>query len=112
MVKSHRNKKVGSAIQRELSFLIYREIHDPRLEGVTITHVEMSKDLSQAKVFYFVPAGKERESVIKGFESAKGFLRHALSVALNMRRVPSLSFVYDDTLDFFEKVTKISEEKE
>ncbi|MCX7769579.1 MAG: 30S ribosome-binding factor RbfA [Proteobacteria bacterium] len=108
MVKSHRVNRVGSAIQREISALIYKEIHDPRLEGVTITHVEITMDLSQAKIYYFVPTGKERKSVEKGFESAKGFLRHAISEALQIKRVPNLVFVYDDTLDLFEKISKDS----
>lgn len=106
MVKTHRINRVCSAIQREISALIYKEIHDPRLEGVTITHVEITQDLSQAKVYYFIPSGREKRSVEKGFESAKGFLRHAISVALQIKRVPNLTFVYDDTLELFEMVTK------
>lgn len=106
MVKTHRVNRVCSAIQREISFLIYREIHDPRLEGVTITHVEITKDLSQAKVYYFVPSGREKKSVEKGFESAKGFLRHAISEALHIKRVPNLIFIYDDTLEFIESLGK------
>lgn len=112
MVKGLRGKKMGAAIQREIAACIFKNIQDPRLEGVTITHVELSDDLSRAKVYFFVPEGREIKVVLKGFESAKGYLRTVIAEVIKTRRIPALTFIYDDSLEFFEKAGFIKEKDE
>lgn len=104
MVKGRRQKRLGSLIHKEIASMILKDVKDPRLDGVTITNVVVSDDYSTAKVFFFIHKDMKLKSVLKGFESAKGFLKAELSHVLQLRRVPELSFIYDDTLDMFEKL--------
>ena len=96
----HRSRRVEAEIQRLLAELLRREVRDPRVGAVTITAVEVSRDLSHAKVF-FVPFAGERDvaGVGAALGSAAGFLRVQLKRQLKMRHVPELHFVADQTIE-------------
>jgi len=85
---------------RLLSELVRREVKDPRVGLVTFTTVEISRDLSHAKV-YFVPFDGKRpaEEVAAALASAAGFLRNHLKKQLEIRHVPELRFAVDHTID-------------
>ncbi|GIK34135.1 MAG: ribosome-binding factor A [Gammaproteobacteria bacterium] len=94
-----RSRRVGEAIQRILSEALAARIRDPRLSGVTITQVEVSRDLAVARVFYAVlggstPAGE----VAAGLHAAQGFFRSAVARELRVRKVPELRFRHDDAI--------------
>lgn len=97
-----RTQRIGDQMQRELSQLIQREIKDPRLALVTITAVEVSRDLSHAKVFVTVMGqAEEADSVEKNLQilkDAAGFLRMHLGKAMKLRSVPQLHFNYDASI--------------
>lgn len=112
MVNERRRKRLGSLIQREIAGLILREVQDPRLEGVTITDVLLSDDMSEAKVYFFVHQGTNIRQVLKAFENAKGFFKAELSHIIEVRRMPSLTFIYDDALDLFAKLNNTTSESE
>jgi len=107
LVKGRRQKRLAALIQKEIAGLIIKGVKDPRLEGVTITDVVVSEDYSQAKVFFFIHQDMDLQRVLKGFESAKGFFKSELSHLLDLRRVPDLKFIYDDTLDLFGKIERL-----
>jgi ribosome-binding factor A len=98
-----RTQRIGDQMQRELSQLIQREIKDPRVGLVTVTAVEVSRDLSNAKVFVTVmgrdaddaAAVEESRKVLQG---AAGFLRMQLGKAMQLRTVPQLRFHYDASI--------------
>ena len=94
-----RARRVGEQIQRELALLLQREIRDPRLSQVTISAVKVTRDMSQATV-YFTVLGEKADipSIQQALEKASGFLRHALGEQLVMRSLPQLKFVYDDSI--------------
>jgi ribosome-binding factor A len=96
----HRSKRVEEQLQRLLVDLIRREVNDPRVGSITITHVEVSRDLSHAKV-QFLPFDSTRPAaeVQKALTSAAGFLRVHLKKHLQMRQVPELHFQVDDTIE-------------
>jgi ribosome-binding factor A len=96
----HRSKRVEEQIQRLLAELIRREVKDPRVGAVTITAVEVSRDLSHAKVF-FLPFDAKRSTTEVGaaLGSAAGFLRIHLKKHLKMRHAPELHFVPDESID-------------
>jgi ribosome-binding factor A len=102
----HRSRRVEEQIQRLLVDLIRREVKDPRVGPITITAVEVSRDLSHAKV-HFLPfdAGRDAAVVAAALGSAAGFLRLNLKKQLAMRQVPELHFVVDETI---EKATRLS----
>jgi ribosome-binding factor A len=89
--------RVGEQIRRELAEEI-RKLKDPRIGMVTITDVEVSKDLAVARVYYSVLGeGDVIASTQKGLDRAAGFLRRELGHAMRLRVIPELRFHYDDT---------------
>jgi ribosome-binding factor A len=93
-----RSRRVEEQIQRVLSDVVRAEVRDPRLNGVIISTVKVSRDLSVAWIYYSIldPAGS-LEEMRAAFKSASGFLRGRLASELSVRRVPELRFEYDDT---------------
>lgn len=97
-----RSHRVADFIQRELAELIRTEIKDPRVSSmVTVSSVEVSRDLGTAKIHYTImnPQEGEREETQKALKSAAGFLRRKLAPRLNTRSVPELRFYYDDSIE-------------
>ena len=95
-----RAQRVGDQIQRELAMLIPREVKDPRLGFVTLTGVDVSRDLGHAKVFITLMNSEERETVDANLEllnEAAGYLRMLLGKAIKIRSIPQLRFYYDDS---------------
>jgi len=100
MAKSYRKERLNESIKELLSELILSRIKDPRVGFVTITGVEVSKDLVTAKVFYTVLGNDdERDESKQGLESAKNFLRKTISGELKLRNTPDFRFIYDNSLD-------------
>lgn len=95
-----RTQRMGGQIQRELALIVQQEIRDPRVGFVTISAVELSRDLSHAKVFITVmdPAQDVAET-LKVLNKASGFLRKLLGQRMVMRSLPELRFAYDKSLD-------------
>lgn len=93
-----RSDRVGDQMQRELADLIRLDVKDPRVGMVTLTEVEVSRDLAHAKV-YFTQLGGEAKGLEaeEGLNHAAGYLRHVLGTRLRLRSVPTLRFIYDDT---------------
>lgn len=94
----HRSERVGDQMQRELADLIRLEVKDPRVGMVTLSGVEVTRDLAHAKVFFTQLGGEEKGlEAEQGLNHAAGYLRHALGTRLRLRSVPTLRFIYDDT---------------
>lgn len=96
--QSSRPLRVGEQLRREITNLLRNEVKDPRVSDIIIYDVVVSKDLGTAKV-YFSPMDLEQDAseVIKGLQSASGFLRTVLSKNLHMRKMPELRFIVDET---------------
>ncbi|MGC8782009.1 MAG: 30S ribosome-binding factor RbfA [Anaerolineae bacterium] len=96
---SYRQQRISELLHQELSLLISAELTDPRLADalVTVTHVTVSPDLHNARVFvdHALPA-EANHQVLAALRHAEGFLRHALAENLNLRVVPELSFAIDE----------------
>jgi len=95
-----RASRVADQIQRDLSGLIRQEVKDPRVGLVTITAVEVNRDLSHAKIYVSSlaeAAGVEQS--VEALQRAAGFLRSQLSRTLNLRSVPQLQFLYDASVE-------------
>ena len=90
-----RPRRVGEQIRRELADILTRDIRDPRFPHVTISAVEVSRDLSHAKIFIIPPEGHDVGELIKSIRKASGFLRKNLAERLNIRMMPALQFVHD-----------------
>lgn len=95
-----RNRRVGEQIQRELAQLLQREINDPRLGMVTISAVEVSRDLTVAKVFFTVLNPEhDVKQTLNGLNHATGFLRRELGKRMQLRVVPELRFQFDSSIE-------------
>ncbi|HEY8538755.1 MAG TPA: 30S ribosome-binding factor RbfA [Steroidobacteraceae bacterium] len=93
-----RSNRVAHQIQRALSELIRREVRDPRLGMLTLTEVQVSKDLAYAKVFYSV-LGADKAQVQEILDEAAPMLRGPLGRALHLRHSPELRFVNDELIE-------------
>mgnify|MGYP003589162533 FL=1 len=92
-----RTDRVGEQIQRELAVLVRERVKDPRVTFITILDVDVSKDLSHAKVWFDVLNPEQGLPAQEALNHAAGFLRHELGKVMKLRVTPQLQFFYDDT---------------
>lgn len=104
---SGRPHKLGDQIQRELSDLLQREVRDPRVGMVTITAVDVSPDLSHAKVFFTLLDAAKVEETVHGLQRAAGFLRSQLARRVKLYTTPELRFVYDESVERGDRLSRL-----
>jgi ribosome-binding factor A len=92
-----RSDRLASQIHRELSLLIRNSLKDPRLAQPSILDVQVTRDLSLAKVYFSVLDPEHSDATAQALNHAAGFLQHELGKAIKSRITPKLSFIYDDT---------------
>jgi ribosome-binding factor A len=108
---SQRAQRVGEQIQRELAQMLRDEVKDPRVGRVTITAVEVSPDLSHAKVFVTHLAGREHaDEAVRALSRTVGFLRTELSHRMQLYSVPQLHFAYDDSIESGIRLSQLIDE--
>lgn len=97
---SKRTIRVAERLKKDVSMILLRRINDPRIIGVTITGADISPDLRHARI-YWVSGGTEqdKESAAAGLKSATNLVKRELGRGLNLRNVPHIRFIHDDTLD-------------
>ena len=101
-----RSERVAGQLRRDLARLIAQEIKDPQVGFVSLSDVEVTRDLSHAKVFITVYEPEKAKESLKALRRASAFLRQRLSQELRLRHVPELHFVHDDSV---EKGSRIDE---
>ena len=105
--RSGRPEKLGDLIQRELSDLLQRELRDPRVGMVTITSVDVSPDLSHAKVFFTIFDKERLEDTLAGLKRSSGFLRSQLARRIKLYTTPELRFVYDESVERGDRLSRL-----
>jgi ribosome-binding factor A len=107
----HRSRRIEDQIQRILSEVIRVDVRDPRLHGAIITAVDVSRDLSVAKI-YFTSLDPEQgaDELSEAFASALKFIRGRLAQQLTVRSVPELRFLHDDSMARGEAMDRLIEE--
>lgn len=103
---SHSNRRVPRTVRldeqfrEEISKLLMKGLKDPRVGFVTISRVEITNDLSYAKIYISVlGSDREKASSLIGLRNSSGFIRTYLGKALKIRKIPQLNFVLDESLD-------------
>ena len=108
MAKStKRASQVASAIRPVIAQVLQHEVHDPRLAHVTVASVDVSPDLKNAKVYFFLHDVSQLKEVQSAFTKASAFLRCRLAESIVFRHVPQLHFVYDASLDRGDAISKL-----
>ncbi|MCB9757616.1 MAG: 30S ribosome-binding factor RbfA [Candidatus Omnitrophica bacterium] len=103
-----RTKRINEMIKREIGVILLTEIRDPRLKFVTVTGVEVSKDLQHAKVFYSY-LGSDRDGVSEALEKARGFVRLLVGQRVIMRYTPDIQFYYDKSIEYSDRIEQTLE---
>ena len=99
---NQRVHRISSVIRKEIAKIIQNDINDQRIKDVIITDVEMSKDLKNARIFFVVfnikaKRDEEIKLITKTINASKLFFKKQLSKNSNLRSVPNLRFIYDET---------------
>ena len=103
-----RHQRLGNEVLRTLSELLRFETKDPRLQGVSLTSVELSRDLSVARVYFsLLNPTDSPEPALEGLQRATGFLRGKLGTVIKVRHVPELRFVHDDSAEQGAKISQL-----
>ncbi len=103
-----RSQRIQELLHEEISKLLQRGLKDPRIGFATITDVELTDNLSHAKVFVSVMGSEEeKKNSLIGLKSATGFIRSWLGKNLSLRYIPVLEFIQDHTADRVDKISKI-----
>ena len=102
-----RPQRLGDLIQREVSELIRLEVRDPRVGMITITSVDVSPDLSHAKVFFTILEKQKLQETLEGLKRSAGFLRSQLSKRIKMYTTPELRFEYDESVERGDRLARL-----
>jgi ribosome-binding factor A len=108
---STRPQRVGEQIREELSQLLAREVKDPGIGLLTLTHVKVSADLQVARVYYTILGdATARRNTAKALERARPFLRRLLAERIRLRRAPELAFEFDESIEREHRIEALLEE--
>jgi ribosome-binding factor A len=105
---SIKTERLANLLVKEISEILMTEIKDEDIKFVTITHIDLSTDLSYAKVYCTVLNDENRDKCLHDLNGAKGFIRNELiKRKLEMRKIPELSFIFDESIEYGNKIEKI-----
>ena len=99
--------RLGHTFTEEISKVINEEVKDDDIKFVTITAVSISSDLSYAKVYFTTLIDSEKDKVTKALNRARGFIRGKLFDMVEIRKMPELTFIYDESIEYGNKIEKI-----
>ena len=106
MASHFRTDRVGMEIKREVNEILQKKVRDPRVQGVTITDVQMLGDLSMAKVYYSIMSDLAQKAQT-GLEKATGTIKRELGRNLKLYKIPDLTFVKDESIEYGNKIDEM-----
>lgn len=108
MAKQLRIEKLQELIKQEMSKMLLTDLKDPRIGFVTVTDVEMTGDLREAKIYVSIMGNAEQvKSSLEGLSSALGFIRREIGQRVRLRFTPEISFALDTSLDYGDHIQKL-----
>lgn len=102
-------ERLNDQFQKEISMILQTEIKDQDIHFVTITGCEITNDLSFCKVYFTVLDDSKKDTTLKALKGASSFIRGELSRRIEIRHTPELKFVYDESIEYGNKIEKIIE---
>ncbi|HEM6082525.1 TPA: 30S ribosome-binding factor RbfA [Streptococcus suis] len=109
MANHFRTDRVGMEIKREVNEILQKKVRDPRVQGVTITDVQMVGDLSMAKVYYTIMSNlaSDNQKAQTGLEKATGTIKRELGRRLTLYKIPDLVFEKDQSIEYGNKIDQM-----
>ena len=108
-----RMRRVNEAVREVVSARLAEGVKDPRIGFVTVTSVDTSTDLRQARVYVSVlGSDEERAETLAGLQSAHGLFQQTVASELRMKRTPTLQFVFDESIDRGMRITELLDDDE
>ncbi|HFU3944049.1 30S ribosome-binding factor RbfA [Streptococcus parasuis] len=109
MANHFRTDRVGMEIKREVNEILQKKVRDPRVQGVTITDVQMVGDLSMAKVYYTIMSNlaSDNQNAQTGLEKATGTIKRELGRKLTLYKIPDLVFEKDQSIEYGNKIDQM-----
>lgn len=102
--------RIGHNLLREISYILMEEVKDEDIKFVTLTDCRVTNDLSFAKVYFTVLDDTKKESTLKALKNASKFIRRQLADRVDIRHIPELQFVFDESIDYGKKIETIIEQ--
>jgi ribosome-binding factor A len=108
MVSKTRLTKISERIREELSEILLMESNDPRLKGITVTGVEVDRELAYAEIYVCALEGEQRSNeILSGLDHAQGYLRSELAHRMELRVFPRLRFHWDPTFEHADQIERL-----
>ena len=107
MANTIRIKRLNHAFMEEISMILMQEVKNEDLKFVTITDCDITNDLSFAKVYFTILDKDKKEEIIEELNKASSFIRGKLSERIEIRHTPELKFIYDESIEYGEKIENI-----
>ncbi len=107
MMNKVKIERIESDFLREISMIIETEVKNELLKQVTLTDIEITNDLSFAKVYFRVLDDSKKEEILASLKKASPFIRKCLSKRIEIRHIPELTFIYDESIEYGEKIENI-----
>ena len=107
-MKKNRTERLADHLRKEISDILLKEVKDPRIGFITITSVNLSRDLKHARVYFsLMEEGEEKkEETTAALQKAAGFIRYRLFKTLRMKYSPEIEFALDDSLQKADRIEK------
>jgi ribosome-binding factor A len=103
----HRTDRVSAQLRRELGAIVHSAVREHGLPSVSVSDVEVTRDLAHAKVFVTALQEERSAEAVKALKTITPELRYALGRAMKLRHVPELHFQYDDSVDRGERINNL-----
>lgn len=103
-------ERINHMIMEEVSKILMLEVKDEDIKFVTVTDCDTSNDLSYCKVYVTVLEQEKRDETLKALNNASSFIRGELAKRIEIRHIPELKFIYDESVSYGEKIDKIIDE--
>lgn len=102
--------RIASMLEKEIGYILMTEVKDPDIKFVTVTSVKLASDLGYAKVYVTVLDENKKDETLRSLKAARGFIRRELADRVEIRHIPELDFVYDESIAYGKKIESMIEE--
>lgn len=100
-------ERINSSLVEQISYIIAHDVKNPDINFVTITGAKVTSDLSLAKIYFTVLDQSKIKETLSALKDASGYIRHELRERIEIRQIPELEFVYDESIEYGNKIEKI-----